>query len=123
MFQFTYTLLQDAEGGIDLAALPFLGDNAEDFPDVFHGFEVISPIPEHVDDPHDAPTLQFAQAGADVRTRYGERGRDFFRMQWLLGEEEQGMHLGNGPVNTPTGAHLAPVQDEFLFNRRERHIQ
>src|SRR6266581_9641909 len=31
------------------------------------------------------------------------------------------MHLGYRTIDTPTCAHFAPVQDEFLFDRRERH--
>jgi hypothetical protein len=38
-------------------------------------------------------------------------------MQWLWGNEEQGMHLGNRPVDTPAGAHFSPMQDKSLFYR------
>ena len=31
---------------------------------------------------------------------------------------EQGVHLGDGAVDAPARAHLAPVEDELLLDRR-----
>src|SRR5438309_744093 len=37
-------LLQDAQGGVNLAALSFFRDNAENFPNVFHGFKMVPAV-------------------------------------------------------------------------------
>src|SRR5580704_7999500 len=120
LFQFIDAFLQNAQGGIDFAAFPLLGDDPEDLPDVLDGLEMITAVAENVYHADDAPALEFAQAGAHVGASDRQSGGDVLGMQRFRREEEQGMYLGHGAIDSPAGSHLAPVEHEFLFGRRKR---
>src|SRR5713226_4917073 len=108
------TFLKDAKRGINFAALALFGDGAEDLPDVLEGFEVIAAVTQNVDDADNAPSLELAQAVADIGAGNGERFGDFLGMERPRGKEQQGMDLSDGAVDAPAGAHFAPVEDELL---------
>ena len=60
--------------------------------------------------------LQFCNSLRLVLTleRATERGvGDFFGGEGFGREVEQGVHLCDGAVDSPAGAHFAPVEDEF----------
>jgi hypothetical protein len=44
---------------IDLPFLSLIKNNAEQFPNLFHRFEMIALIAHHVHAPNDAPALKF----------------------------------------------------------------
>src|SRR5712692_4753626 len=108
------TFLKNAKRRINFAALTLFGDGAEDLPDVLEGFEVIAAVTQNVDDADNAPSLELAQAVADVGAGHGERLGDFLGMERPRGKEQQGMDLSDGAVDAPAGAHFAPVEDELL---------
>ena len=70
-------------------------------------------------DPDDAPALQLAQAGADVGARHAERRGDLLGVERLRREEQQRVDLRHRAVDAPPRAHLAPVEDELLLDRRQ----
>src|SRR5215469_8692313 len=115
--QFLHTFIEHSQRGIDFTPLALLGDGAKNLPDVLGGLEMVAAIPEHMHDSDNAPPLQFTQAGAHVRTGHGQRRGDFVGRHRLGGKKKQGVNLGDGAVDTPLGAHLAPMQDEFLGYR------
>ena len=80
---------------------------------------MVAAIAQHMDQVDDAPALQFAQAGADVGARHGQGGGNFVGRKRLGRKKEQGVDLGNGAVDTPFGAHFAPVKDKFLCDWRK----
>src|SRR6266581_1021162 len=117
------TFLKNAKRGINLAALALFGDGPEDLPDVLEGFEVIAAVAQNVDDANNAPSLELAEAVADVGAGHGERFGDFLGVEGPRGKEQQGMDLSNGAVDAPAGAHFAPVEDELLRDGGEgRHF-
>ncbi len=116
-FRFFDAFGEHAEGGVDFAAFALFGDDAENFDYVFDGFKMVAAIAEDVDDADDAPALQFAEAGADVGAGDGQGGGDFVGGQRARGNEQQRVELRDGAVESPAGAHFAPVQDEFLRDR------
>ena len=63
--------------GFFVAAFALFADDAKNFDYIFDGFKVIAAVAEHVYHAHDAPTLQLAEAGADVAAGDGERGGYF----------------------------------------------
>src|ERR1700730_10623581 len=75
---------------------------------------MIAAVAEDVDNADDAPALKFAEAGADVRTRNGEDNGDLVGGERARRDEEQSVDLSHGAIDTPTSAHFAPVEDEFL---------
>src|SRR2546426_3706822 len=111
---FGNTFLKNAKRGINFAALALFGDGPEDLPDVLEGFEVIAAVAQNVDDANNAPSLELAQAVADVGACHGERFGDFLGVEGPRGKEQQGMDLSDGAVDAPAGAHFAPVEDELL---------
>jgi len=82
--------------------------------DIADRLEVVAPVAGEVDDLRDAPVLQFLEAVAHVRPRHPEPLADLLGVQRRLGDEEQGLDLGDGAVDPPAGTHLAPVEDEVL---------
>src|SRR6266571_1643571 len=82
---------------------------------------MLATVAEHRDGPHDPPTLQLVKAGADVRTRHGKRAGDLFRVQRPQREKQEGMNLGDGPIDPPTRSHFAPMEDKSLGDRGEGH--
>ena len=84
---------------------------------------MVAPISQHVHDAHNAPTLQFAQAVADIRPGDGETVRNLFGVQRLGREKQKSMNLGDRPVDSPPRPHLSPVQNKSLVDRRKRHRQ
>jgi hypothetical protein len=57
----------------DLASLPLANDRSHQLPDVGRGRVMVAPIVTQMDQAHQAPVLQLAQAGADVRSRDQQR--------------------------------------------------
>src|SRR5712691_7699363 len=108
------TFLKNAKRGINFTSLTLFGDGAEDLPDVLEGFEVIAAVAQNVDDANNAPSLELAEAVADIGAGHGERFGDFLGMERPRGKEQQGMDLSDGAVDAPAGAHFAPVEDELL---------
>ena len=102
--------------------LPLVDDDAEHLPDVLHALEVVAPIAQDVGDPDDAPALQLAQAVADVRAGDAERRGDVLGVQRPVGQEQQRVDLGDRAVDAPARAHLPPVEDELLLDRRQRRV-
>src|ERR1700732_1340735 len=82
---------------------------------------MIPAVTKHVRDAYDPPALQLTEAGAHVGPSHRPGVCDFLGMQRLWLNEQQSMHLGYRTIDSPTCAHFAPVQDEFLFDRCERH--
>jgi hypothetical protein len=82
------------------------------------GLEVVAPVALHMDHLHDAPVLELLEAVAHVGAGDAERLADLLGVERLRGDEEQGMDLGDGAVDPPADAHLAPVEDEPLFDWR-----
>jgi len=62
-----------------------------------------------------APSLELLEAVADVGAGDLKRVRDVLGVQWPGGDEEQRMELGDGAIDAPARAHLAPVEDELLW--------
>src|SRR6185369_4003009 len=60
-------LAQDADRGCDLASLALADDGSHQLPDVGRRLVVIAPVVAQMDEPHQSPVLQLAQARADVR--------------------------------------------------------
>ena len=114
---------QHIQSRIDLAFLALVQDDAKHFPHIFHGLEVVPFIAQDVRQLDDAPALQLLQAGADIGPGDVQGFGDLFRVERLRREIEQRMDLGHGAVDAPAGAHLTPMEDEFLLNWAElRHI-
>src|SRR5712691_11077342 len=111
------TFLKNAKRRINFAALALFGDGAENLPDVLERFEVITAVAQNVDDADDAPSLELAQAVADIGAGHGERFGAFLGVEGPRGKEQQGMDLSDGAVDAPAGAHFAPVEDELLGDR------
>ena len=63
--QLRHDFSQCAKRGIHLSSPAFAQYNAEHFPDVRMGLEVIPAITEYMYNSNQIPTLQFMQAGAD----------------------------------------------------------
>ena len=76
-------------------------------------------VAEHVRGADDAPALELAEAGADVGAGDAERFGDGVGADGRGGEMQQRVDLRDGPVDTPAGAHFAPVKDELLLDRRQ----
>jgi hypothetical protein len=112
---------QQRQRRIDLALFAFLDDHAKQVGDVLQADEVIAAVAEHVRNLDQAPGLQFLQAGRDVGPSDRKRLGDLFGVQRPLRQVEQRMHLRDGAADAPARAHLAPVQHEFLGNRRQFH--
>ena len=116
LFRLGDALAQQRHGWIDFAFFPFVEDDAEHFPNIFHAFEMIPSIIKNMDKFHDAPTLKFFEAVTDVGAGDVEGGGDFVGRTRAGRDIEQGMNLRDGAVDAPAGAHFSPVQDEFLFD-------
>jgi len=57
--------------------------DAEHFPDVLHALEVIALVAQDVDEPDDAPALQFLEAGTDVGASHLKRLDDVVSVERL----------------------------------------
>src|SRR5208337_2299469 len=75
--QFLNAFAQDSQSRVNFATFTLFGDDAENFPHILERFEMVAPVSEDVNDPYDAPALQFAQAGAHIRARHRKRLGDF----------------------------------------------
>jgi hypothetical protein len=80
---------------------------------------VIAAVAEEVGHADDAPALQLAEAGADVRSRDAKSGCDGLRVERRRRQEQQRVNLGDGPVDPPAGAHFPPVEDELFLDGRQ----
>ena len=114
--------LQHRHGGENLALDALLDDGEEERPDVGGSAEVVTAIADAAVDLDKVPVLQFTEANADVGSRDGERLGDLLGGKGLGREVEQGMDLGDGTVDAPSGAHFPPVEDEFLHGVGEFHV-
>src|SRR6185436_21131694 len=85
-------------------------------PDVLHALEVIALVAADVHQLHDAPSLKLLEARTDVRARNFEGLDDVVGVERIGRDVEQCVDLGDGAVDAPSGAHLAPVTDELLLN-------
>ena len=113
--------LEHRHGGDDFAFDALIDDGEEERPDVGGGAEVVAAVAHAAVDLHEIPVLQFLQAGADVGARDGEGVGDVFGGEGFRREVEQGVDLGDGAVDSPAGAHFAPVEDEFLHGVAHHH--
>src|SRR5688572_27218354 len=82
---------------------------------------MLAAVAEFVDDPDQAPALQFLEAGADIRAGDVERLANFVRRHRLRREHQQRVDLRHRAVDAPAPAHLPPVEDELLHRRGEFH--
>ena len=49
---------------------------------------------------------------------------DVLGIQRVLGNKQQGVDLGDGPIDAPAGAHFSPMKHELLLNWTKRgHLQ
>jgi len=119
LFRFGNAFAQDCERRIDFPFLPFVEHHAKHFPYIRHRFKMVALIAQHMDTLHDSPALQFFEARADIRAGHTERQCNLLRVDRARGQIEQGMDLGDGPIDAPPRAHFSPVQNELLFHRRE----
>src|ERR1041384_7862894 len=83
---------------------------------------MVAAVSENVDHADDSPSLQLAQAGADIGAGDRESLGDLLGVERLLRNKKERMDLGHGAIDSPTRAHFAPVQDEFLLDLRELHF-
>ncbi len=84
--------------------------------------EEVATVADAAVDLHQVPVLQFLEAGADVGAGNGEGVGDILGGEGFRREVEQRVHLGDGAVDPPAGAHFAPVQDELLHGVGELHV-
>src|SRR5208282_3872488 len=69
---------------------------------------------------HNPPPLQLPQTGAHVRPRHRQGRGNLICRQWHRRKKQQRVNLRHGAVDSPPGAHFAPVQNKFLSYRRKR---
>src|SRR5436190_18277371 len=62
------------------------------------------------------PVLQLPEAGADIRAGDRQRPGNLFGMEWLSRKIKQRMNLRYRAVDSPAGAHLAPMENELLLD-------
>ena len=82
---------------------------------------MIAPVVAAMNQPHQAPVLQLAQARADVGAGDDERLAELVGVHRPAGQVKQRMDLRDGSVEAPACAHLAPVQDESRERGRKIH--
>ena len=75
---------------------------------------MVAPVAQHVHNAHDAPALQLAQAGANVRAGHSQRLGNFVGGEGPRRNEQQRVHLRHGAVDAPAGAHFTPMENELL---------
>ena len=114
--------LQHVHRGDDFAFDALIDDGEEERPDVGGGAEVVAAVAHAAVDLDEVPVLQLLEAGAHVGACDGEGVGDFFGGEGLRRQVEQGVHLGDGAVDSPAGTHFAPVEDEFLHGTGQRHV-
>src|SRR5204862_5132521 len=111
---FRKAIPQDMDRRVNLPLFSLMRDRPEHGEHILERSEVIAPIAQDMNDFYDAPVLEFPKAGAGIRTGDTQRLGDLIRRQRLLGKDEEGVNLRDGPVDAPTGAHFSPVQNELL---------
>ena len=114
--------LKHRHGGDDFAFDALIDDGEEEGPDVGGGAEVVAAVAHAAVDLDEVPVLQFLETVADVGAGDGEGVGDVFGGEGLRRQVEQGMDLGDGAVDSPAGAHFAPVEDEFLHGVGQFHV-
>jgi hypothetical protein len=109
----------DLDRGVEFPLFALLDNDAEEFPDIFDGLEVLAAVAEDRRDADDAPAEKFAEAGGDIGAGDAKSVRDLFGGDGAVGEIEESVDLGDGAVDAPASAHLAPMKDEALGDGRE----
>src|SRR5207253_4367797 len=115
LVQFADALPQQVHCRVDLPLLAFVDDDTKHLPNILDGRNMLPAIAKHVYGPHQAPRLQFANAGADVRAGDAQHGRDLFSSKRFCGNVQERMYLSDGAIDTPACSHLAPVKDKLFF--------